>query len=312
MSRRNTLLQILLGISTAFIFVNVIFDLTIVSSTSNDLLVPVSKTSVKPQTSKEPIIVSSRRDDFNNLIAAIENNRGTYGIYIKNLATGETYEYNSGEQFYAASLHKLPIAQAVINNVEAGNMAFKQNITYTEDDYFTGTGSIIKTDFDTDYTVEDLLFRLLNHSDNIAQVMLTKNMSARSVNEAFITLSPLQTTDFLVENITTPFEIAGIFENIYNNKVNTQLIASISEDTGNVTSNVILKMLLNTPFNDRLISGFEKNYLFAHKIGNWPEDSLWHDCGILFADDPIVVCFMSKGAVYEEVTSAAKRIAEFL
>jgi hypothetical protein len=47
---------------------------------------------------------------------------GKIGVYYKDLVTGLTIEYNADEPFIAASIIKLPILVAVLQEIEDGNL----------------------------------------------------------------------------------------------------------------------------------------------------------------------------------------------
>lgn len=225
---------------------------------------------------------------------------GSYGLYIKNLMTGESHEQDADRVFYAASLFKIPVAVGVLRAVEAGELSFDTVVEYKEEDFFGGTGSVVNTDYGTKYTVAELLDRLLKESDNAAQSMLTRVTAERHMAYAFHSVGKPQIV-FFKENRATPREVGTMLEKIYKQEL-----------LNSENSKLILKIMSETSFDDRINSGLEPSRTFTHKIGNWGETGSWHDCGIILYPEPIVVCLMSEGTSFEEFVSVSTLIGKTL
>jgi len=69
----------------------------------------------------------------------------------------------------------------------------------------------------------------------------------------------------------------------------------------------------STLFDDRIHQGLSEDTKFSHKIGNWPDTSSWHDCGIAPRNNKkIVVCVMSRNTTYENFLEVTKDVGEFV
>jgi hypothetical protein len=69
----------------------------------------------------------------------------------------------------------------------------------------------------------------------------------------------------------------------------------------------------NTSFDDRINSGLDTNTTFAHKIGNWPEENSWHDCGILLSPQTnLIVCLMSKNTTLSDFKNTSKNLGQYI
>lgn len=275
---------------------------------------------------------------FSELVDQMPNYRGTYGIYIKNLASSETFEYNAYEEFYGASLYKLPLAMAVLKKVADGDLKLSDTVFFTPADEADGTGSIAALPFGTELTYEQLLNYLLKESDNTAQVMLERTLGKETIEEAFENYSLYgEETKFFTENNTSPIEIAVILENIYLEEQDVlDVYAEAELEAENVTDGdngikaedapenmqaddetvdqkpySVLNAMKETAFDDRVHAGLDEFTVFSHKIGNWGETGTWHDCGILFKGKPVVVCVMSKNTNFIDFLRVTDLVGQF-
>lgn len=229
----------------------------------------------------------------------IKKRPGNYGIYVRNLSTNDEFIYREREKFYGASLLKVPIALATYNLIEEEKIDLKDKVKYKTEDFEDGTGSIATSDFGTSFTVAELLNRLLKESDNVAQTMLTRIVGEGEISKAFRNFSPLaENSNFYSDNITSPYETAVIFENMY--KLDTK------------GSNAIINIMMDTFFDDRISLGLNKNTKFSHKIGSYGDDGVWHDCGIILEEKPTIVCLMSSGTTFDDFTDVAQLIGGFV
>lgn len=222
----------------------------------------------------------------NNLNKLYQNYSGTYSLYLRNLKTSETLIVNPKQTFYSASLFKIPVVVAVMQDIEDGKYKLTDKITYTKEFYFNGSGSIQNNKEGTQYTIEELINKLLKESDNAAQAMLMSHLT----NDTPYALMPNS-------NRITTTDVGNILEDLYSD-------AYLKEPS----IDYILEKMTKTLFDDRLNLGLPTDVVFSHKIGNWAESGSWHDCGIMkYENNAYAVCLMSKGTTFEEFTDAARK-----
>jgi beta-lactamase class A len=261
---------------------------------------------------------------FDEFRKGFSDKSGTYGIYIKNLKTGQEYKYNENELFYGASLYKIPIATLTIRQVYGVSMLdtldtegtedvevikngdqeptkklkFTDEVVYTESDFADGSGSIAESDFGTVYTIRELLDKLLKESDNVAQVMLIRTLGEDLLENEFARLVPDPVNSkYYNENETSPSEISAVLEKAY-------------YDTSEGIEN-IFNIMTETIFDIYINEGLNEDSIFSHKIGSYGENGIWHDCGIILGRSPTVVCIMSQDANKEEFIEMSKLTGEF-
>lgn len=100
---------------------------------------------------------------------------GTLGVYVKRLADGGELVHPAdaaSTRWYLASSAKLPVAIAVMREVEAGRLSLDRPLTLRDTHKIDGAGSLMWQDAGGTYPVEQLLRRMLMESDNTAANLL--------------------------------------------------------------------------------------------------------------------------------------------
>ncbi|MFZ5425016.1 MAG: serine hydrolase [Patescibacteria group bacterium] len=222
---------------------------------------------------------------------------GTYSIYIKDLKTGVEKTLNKDTNYYSASLYKVPVAIAVLRDVEANKISLENELTLTLFDKESGSGSLQGYKTGSKLTVKQTLEKLLKESDNTAQNMLTRSISM-PVGNYFPYASVTRFPNTL--NIT-PSEMIELLEKL---ATYSYLAAE--------NSNLIINMLSQTSFDDRINVGLGEDVTFSHKIGNWGNEGSWHDCGIVLNEKIVLVCVMSSGTTYEDFVEVSEETGKFI
>lgn len=229
----------------------------------------------------------------------ILNKQGTYSFYIKNLSSQHETSLNENLEYYAASLYKVPLAITVLDKIENSEITLDQQVELLPEHIEEGSGTIQNETVGAKFSVETLLSRLLKESDNVAQNMLFSIVP--EIEIAKIYSAEISRGEFPHQNIGTPKEIAKVFEDLYNQKY---------LDKNN--TDLIISTMVNTSFDDRVHLGISPDVSFAHKIGNWPEEGSWHDCGVIFNDKAAVICIMSKDTSFEDFADVATKIGSYV
>jgi beta-lactamase class A len=114
----------------------------------------------------------------------IEDYNGVAGLYVWDLDKDFGYGIRPDEQFFTASIIKVPIMVAVYRKVDAGELEFSQQIEIKEEDWAAGAGWLQWEQAGTKQTVGDLLLLMMTQSDNVAANALVRTVGgADHVNE---------------------------------------------------------------------------------------------------------------------------------
>ncbi len=117
------------------------------------------------------------RDTLRSEIERIDKaTPGQLGVYVKRLDSGESMSYQADRPWYLGSSAKLPVAIAVLQEVEAGRIRLDQTVKLQDTDKIDGSGNVVWQPIGTTYRVDELLKRMLMESDNTAANMLIRTV----------------------------------------------------------------------------------------------------------------------------------------
>ncbi|MDO9406163.1 MAG: serine hydrolase [Polaromonas sp.] len=108
---------------------------------------------------------------------------GTLGVYVKRLDGGETFSYGADKFWYLGSTVKVPIAIAVLQQVDAGKLKLSDTMKLQDGDRIEA-GPLVWQKTGSSYSIEALLKRMLGASDNTAANMLIRSVGEEQVNES--------------------------------------------------------------------------------------------------------------------------------
>lgn len=193
-----------------------------------------------------------------SLITSVLNGtEGRYGIFIKNLKTGESFFLREEEKFDAGSLYKLKLMVLVFERIKDGRLSEKEGVEADVkelNEYFdiSDKDAELKEGV-LNFTVKSALEQTITISHNYAAMALTKKVNAKNLAEP-----------------VTPNEIGNFFEDLYNGKI-------IDGDY----SRQMLELLSRQKINDRIPKFLPEEARVAHKTADL--GYFEHDGGIVFS-----------------------------
>ena len=107
---------------------------------------------------------------------------GQLGVYVKRLDTGEVLSYQADRPWYLGSSAKLPVAIALLQEVEQGRHSLAEQVALQDSDKVDGSGNVVWNKAGTRYRVDALLKRMLMESDNTAANMLIRTIGDDTLN----------------------------------------------------------------------------------------------------------------------------------
>ena len=114
----------------------------------------------------------------------IEAHHGEVGIAVKNLKTGETYEYKADRPMPTASLIKLPVMITTYEAVDKGKLSLTEMIELKKEDQVPGSG-ILTSHFSpgTKISLRDAIRLMIVYSDNTATNLVLDKLGLPATNE---------------------------------------------------------------------------------------------------------------------------------
>ena len=223
------------------------------------------------------------------MLARISALQGDVGFYYKNLVSGRTIAYQADMPLIAASVIKLPIMVEAYRQFEAGRLDPGKIVPVRAQDKVPSCGVVTYLRDDLEMTVADLVTLSIIVSDNTATNLVIDQVGIDNVNRMLdslgLTSTRLRRMLFDMEsarrglqNHITAGEIGRLLETLY---------------WGNVVSpdacRRMLSILKDQQLNGKIPFRLPESLPVAHKTGE--DDGITHDCGIVYADEPFVLCF---------------------
>ncbi|MFA6306751.1 MAG: serine hydrolase [Patescibacteria group bacterium] len=233
-------------------------------------------------------------------------------VYLRDLNNGPWSGINEKENFYPASLLKVPILMAYFKEAEKNPQLLEEKIVFNEhtegDDLIQNFNPAEKVVFGQSYSVSDLLRRMIVFSDNKALDLLFLKIDSAALDRCYqdlgLSLPNIRTAD----DFMSVKEYASFFRILYN-------ASYLSRDY----SEKALEILSASDFKDGIVAGVDKDVKVAHKFGErkiligGQEFNQLHDCGIVYNQaSPYLLCIMTRGSNFEKMVEAIKNISRIV
>ncbi|MDM0086975.1 serine hydrolase [Variovorax sp. J2P1-31] len=108
---------------------------------------------------------------------------GKLGVYVKRLKQGDSFNYGADQRWYLGSTVKVPIAIAVLQQVDAGQLKLSDTMTLEPGDRIEA-GQLVWRKPGAVISIDELLQRMLGDSDNTAANMLIRKVGLAQVNRS--------------------------------------------------------------------------------------------------------------------------------
>ncbi len=262
------------------------------------------------KTVESPIKDEEWQEMASSLEKAANAYPGRVGIYLKDLHTGKTWEYNADRLFPSASLVKVPIMAAVFEKIKLGAITLDTQIRLTRRDRVGGSGSLKWVRDGTSLSVMEIIYKMITESDNTATRMLIDYVGMDYLEDNFKKLGLVQTNICQTgmslasgrlknDNYTTPREMAGLMERIY-----------AGELVNREASQFMLEVLKHNKSHNRLRKGLPLGWEIGHKTGLLRRAC--HDAGIVFSPrgDYVIAVLTSEAPSYTAAKNFISKVAK--
>lgn len=231
-----------------------------------------------------------------NIQDSVRRYNGDVGIYIKNLKTGRSFEYNTNHEFVCASLIKVPIMVATFQAIKEGRISLNSRLRFKQSYRRDGSGTLKWARKGVTYPLSYLIYQMITKSDNTATAMIIDLLGYDYLNSQFEVMGLKATriaptgmslasrlSDPALDNYTTPQEMGALLEKIYRHQlVNDGL------------SDLMIEIMKGANHRTRLAKDLPHDWQFARKTGLLRKSC--HDVGIVFSPDgDYVLCVMTYG-----------------
>ncbi len=243
-----------------------------------------------------------------------DGNVDKVALYFRSLNNGPWFGIKEDENFFPASLLKVPLMIAYYKWSESDPSIFKKEVTYDQDilkllgdynevQYYKSENPII---VGQTYTIKELIDRMIANSDNNAKNLLILNLDKPERLFNIYTDLGIVTPPELKENQEDIFSVHeyGTFLRILYNA------SYLSKEN----SKEVLELLIKTKFNLGITAKLPSDIKIAHKFGEHQDQNnqykQLHDCGIIYYPSyPYLLCIMTRGNDFEKMEGAIQDIS---
>lgn len=226
-------------------------------------------------------------------------NSPSYGIYVKQVATGNTAGINPQKEMYSASVTKLPylyyVQEQLNKKVISPTTTYKYipEVNHFKGSYEPeGSGSLSKTPDGKDYSVQELEDKIAKESDNVGHNILNYYVTHQSDQDFQKTLDKIAKKHWDVEKRDASAEMAG------------NVMEAVYQQNGS-----IIEALSSTKFDHQRIAR-DLPVKVAHKIGDAYD--FRNDVAIVYTDSPYVIAIFTDHSDYETISKISKDVYEVL
>lgn len=227
---------------------------------------------------------------------SLKGSTGRYGIFIKNLKTGESFKQFEDETFEAGSLYKLWVMATIFEKIKKGEIkeddpletdisALNRRFGIASEEAELKSGII-------NFTVSSAIEQMITISHNYAALSLLTKANQEEVESYTKTLG-LKNSTMELPLRTTAEDIGIFFEKLYKGEiVNPEY------------SKEMIEILKRQKISDRIPKYLPEGTVVAHKTGDI--GSFENDGGIVFSDkSDYIIVVLSKSDI---PAAAADRI----
>ena len=197
----------------------------------------------------------------------LEEQQGHVGMYYKDLVTDEEFSYNGDEQFFAASVIKLPVFMCISKWADLGQADMREKVKVHESDKVPICGALTLFDGEPEVTVATLCRLMISISDNTATNILINH--------------------FGIEKFQQAFREIGLKGTVLN-----RLLFDSEAGARGLENKIVPDVLLLQQINHKICGKLDSVPVeVAHKTGE--DEGLTNDAGIVYAPKPFIVCYAS-------------------
>ena len=260
--------------------------------------IPIPEPSPESSPSQKPVKYKSLQETIEK---SLEGTTGSYGVFVKNLKTGESFSLNENKVFEAGSLYKLWTMAAVIKQLESGDLKTDQKLSQAipvlNRKFGIDPELAEQTQGTITLTVDEALNQMITISHNYAALLLTEKIGLSKV-AAFLEEKNFNASKVGTDGsapVTTPLDIALYMEKLYKGEL-----------ANSDSTTKMLELLKAQKLNNKIPLKLPPETVIAHKTGELGWFS--HDAGIIYSPKgEYIIVVMSES---QSPKGAEERIAD--
>jgi hypothetical protein len=219
-------------------------------------------------------------------------------VYVANFSNGKWSNIYGDEEYYPSSIGKIPIMIAYYELAQSSSAVLDREIAYPAGGPDLNKMQDIQPEKSivpgNTYTVEQLIEYMIKYSDNNAADLLYNSIDLNTLKAVYedLGISIIQDPNLANLDFITPHQTSTLFRVLRNA---TYLSRTYSEKA--------LQLLSETSFTQGIVAGVPTSTTISHKFGlvgispnGVTTEHEMHDCGIVYAQKPYLLCIMMRGS----------------
>ena len=245
------------------------------------------------------------------MMSLLKSLTGHIGFYCKDLATGEALSFHADEPIVAASVIKLCVMAEAFRRREEGSLDFNEPVTVLPEDRKPSCGALTYLHDGITVTVGDLVELMIILSDNTATNLLIDRLGTDAVNRFMTELGLSERTRCRRKLFMPELSALGITNHVTAADIGQLLERMhLGEVVSPTASAAMIQILRDQRLNGKMPFHLSPRRIrCAHKTGEDYDDGITHDCGIIYADHPVLFCFLAEGADVPKAERALQDLA---
>lgn len=227
-------------------------------------------------------------------------------IYYRDLNNGPWFGIHEERTFSPASLLKVPLAMSYYRRAMTEPHILTQQFQYEKgaDNYEADQPFLPAHGLENEkvYSIEDFIVLMLAESSNEAALALSQMSTPGQIASTY--------TDF---GITPPENGADFQTNVHSYGSFFRILYNATY-LSRENSEHILNVMSRSTFRDGIVAGVPSTVTVSHKFGTREISGVansrqLHDCGIVYAQNPYILCIMTQGTNFTSLATFIKDVS---
>ncbi|MBE5769194.1 MAG: serine hydrolase [Clostridiales bacterium] len=217
---------------------------------------------------------------------------GKIGVYVLDTVTGEEGAYQADLPLQSASVIKIPVMVEAFRRFASGELDENEVVTIRPEHKKPSCGALTYLHDGLQVTLLDLVTLMIIVSDNTATNLMIDRLGIDAINATSESLGLTGTrvnrrlyepelSRRGVQNYVSAADMGKVLQGLLKGEI-------ISEEASLRMLNILKDQRLNGKMPFFL---HDKGIRCAHKTGE--DDGITHDVGVIFAEHPVIFCFLS-------------------
>lgn len=227
-------------------------------------------------------------------------------VYFRDLNNGPRFGIDENREFSPASLLKVPVMMAYFKEAEERpeTLEEKAAVAITDDKNEKRNFPSKRSLKNGEYTISELISYMIVDSDNNAAQELLAHIDEKAINKTYYNLGVVLPGIRDAQDSISVSEYASFFRILYN-----------ASYLNKEYSSKALELLAKVDFRTGIRAGVPRGVLVANKYGERGAagKKQLHDCGIIYyPDHPYLLCIMTRGDDFDQMTHAIREISAII